>query len=126
MELQKNVKVLSSQLMEVEASSIEDAKALSEETDAPEETEENRIEPDVRVINVNGNKLWMKMILENRRGRLTKLMEALSAHGFELNNVSVTTSMGATLISSCVEGTLGEVFEASSMSELLQEIIKHI
>lgn len=57
----------------------------------------------MKVTNVDGNKLWMKIMFEKRRGRLTRLMEALSAHGLELNDVSVTTSMGATLVSSCIQ-----------------------
>lgn len=135
-ELQKNVKVLSDLLMEMEASSsMKDAKVPNEEIDAAEEMEKDRIrvdyflqmipdisnftrmpvygtikclpgffdQSDVKVANIDGNKLWMKITFEKRRGRLTKLMEALSGHGLELNDISVTTSMGATLISSCIQ-----------------------
>lgn len=51
---------------------------------------------------IDGNKLWLKAILEKKRGGFTKLMEAMTAFGFELTDTSVTTSNGAMLVSSCV------------------------
>ncbi|KAK4798417.1 hypothetical protein SAY86_030743 [Trapa natans] len=126
-ELQKNVKVLSDQLMEMEAStSMGDVKIPNGETVVADEMEQDKIEPDVKVTNLDRHKLWMKITFEKQRGRLTKLMEALSVHGLELNDISLTTSTGVTLISSCVQGTKGEVLEASSTRKLLQEIIERI
>lgn len=51
---------------------------------------------------INGNKLWVKVVLEKKRGGFTKLMEAMTDFGFELTDTSVTTSNGAMLVSSCV------------------------
>lgn len=57
----------------------------------------------MRVTNVEGNKLWMKMIFEKRKGRITKLIEALTSNGFDLTDTTVTTLEGAVMVSSSVE-----------------------
>lgn len=55
------------------------------------------------MTNIDGSKLWIRIIFENKRGRITKFLEAMASHGFELSDTNVTTSKGATLISSCVK-----------------------
>lgn len=49
---------------------------------------------------IDGNKLWVKAILEKKRGGFTKLVEALTYFGFELTDTNVTTSNGAMVVSS--------------------------
>lgn len=44
------------------------------------------------------------MVFEKKRGALTKLMEAISMLGIDLNDTSITTSRGAVLFT-----TFGEV-----------------
>lgn len=43
------------------------------------------------------------MVFEKKRGRLIKLLEAMSTLGLELTDTAVTTSKGAMLVTSCVE-----------------------
>lgn len=52
---------------------------------------------------INENKLWMKIIFEKKVGGFTKLMEAMSMLGIEVVDISVTTTKGAILITSCIE-----------------------
>lgn len=54
----------------------------------------------VDVAQIDGNKLWVKAILEKKRGGFTKLVEALTYFGFELTDTNVTTSNGAMVVSS--------------------------
>ena len=48
-------------------------------------------------------KLWIKLIFEKKRGGFTKLMEALSAFGFELTDTSLTTLNGIMLVTFCLQ-----------------------
>ncbi|CAI9292638.1 unnamed protein product [Lactuca saligna] len=64
------------------------------------------IELEVEVSRINENKLWMKIIFEKKVGGFTKLMEAMSILGIEVVDISVTTTKGAILITSCIEGKL--------------------
>lgn len=57
---------------------------------------------EVNVTKIDGNKLWVKAVLEKKRGGFTKLMGAMTAFGFELTDTSITTSSGAMMVSSCV------------------------
>nr|ART33342.1 dysfunctional tapetum 1 [Tapiscia sinensis] len=125
-ELQMNVKVLSDQLLEMEAYTEQGAKPRSDEVDAAEEMKKRGIKEDVKVTNIDGNKLWIKIIFEKKRGGFTKLLEAMTYLGFELTDTSVTTSKGATLVSSCVEGTYGDMPAAQQAREMLLEIIRGI
>lgn len=52
---------------------------------------------------MDGNKLWIKILLEKRRGRFTKLVEAMNFLGYEFTDIHVTSFRGAILISCCVE-----------------------
>ncbi|XP_056161815.1 transcription factor DYT1-like [Syzygium oleosum] len=125
-ELQKNVKALSDQLLETEALCEDRPKALVDEIDAAQDMEANGIKPDVQVTSIDEHKLWIKIVIPKRRSRFTKLLETLSICGFELTDPSVTAFKGAMLISSCMEGASGEMLKASRTKDLLQEIIKGI
>ena len=52
---------------------------------------------------VDETKLWIKITLEKKRGRFTRLIEAMTYIGLELADTNVTTYKGAILFSSCVE-----------------------
>nr|GEY40201.1 transcription factor DYT1 [Tanacetum cinerariifolium] len=60
------------------------------------------IESEVVVTDIDENKLWVKIVLEKKLGGFTKLIEALSMLGIELVNISVTTTKGAVLVTSCI------------------------
>lgn len=60
-------------------------------------------QPEVEVSNIPGMKVWIKLVFKKKRGALTKLMEAITALGFSLNDTSVTTSGGAVLFTSSGE-----------------------
>ncbi|KAK4588094.1 hypothetical protein RGQ29_019187 [Quercus rubra] len=125
-ELQNNVEVLQGLLYEMEASSEEGALPRSEEIDPAEEMRKSGIQAEVEVTQIDGNKLWIKIIFEKKRGGFTRLMEAMTAFGFELIDTSVTTSKGAMLVSSCVKGIHGEINEVQRTKELLLQIINGI
>ncbi|KAK9267547.1 hypothetical protein L1049_009975 [Liquidambar formosana] len=148
MELQKHVKDLSDQLLELEASSEEEAKPMVDEIDAAKEMKKFGIEviyiyiyiyiyilsicplyifmADVQVTNIGGEKLWIKIVFEKKRGGFSKLLQNMSFLGFEFTDTSVTTSKGAILVTSCVEGIFGQTLTAARTRELLLEIIRGI
>ncbi|KAG8634416.1 hypothetical protein MANES_17G030700v8 [Manihot esculenta] len=126
-ELQQNVKLLSDQLLEREASSEEAVlKTRSNEMNAAaDEMKQFGIE-DVQVIKIYGNKLWIKIILEKKRRKITKLIETVTSLGLELIDINVSTSKGAMLVSSCVEDSYGGTRTVEQTKELLLEIIGSI
>ncbi|CAL9015292.1 unnamed protein product [Prunus brigantina] len=125
-ELQKTVNILKDQLFDMEASEEEALEPKKEEIQAQEEMRKFGIQAGVNVTQIDGNKLWLKAILEKKRGGFTKLMEAMTAFGFELTDTSVTTSNGAMLVSSCVMGFYCETLEVEQTKELMLEIINSI
>ncbi|GJY28263.1 transcription factor DYT1 [Tanacetum coccineum] len=65
------------------------------------------IESEVAVTHIDENKLWVKIVFEKKLGGFTKLIEALSILGIELVDISVTTTKGAVLVTSCIVGING-------------------
>lgn len=61
------------------------------------------MQEDVQVTNIEGDKLWIKIILEKKRGGFARLMEKMACFGLELIDSNVTTSKGAMLVTACVE-----------------------
>ncbi|KAG5038338.1 hypothetical protein JHK86_019178 [Glycine max] len=61
----------------------EEIKPKKEEIDAAEEMNKLGI---VQATKIDGNKLWVKMIIEKKRGRFKKLMEAMDNIGIELRH----------------------------------------
>ncbi|KAJ4837743.1 hypothetical protein Tsubulata_015336 [Turnera subulata] len=105
-ELQKQVKVLGDKLQEMEVVSSEGEakpKDVEIEIDAAEEMKQSGIQEDAELTYITGNKAWVKMVLAKKKGRFTRLLEALAFHGFELTETSATTFKGAMLITSCIE-----------------------
>lgn len=126
-ELKKNVEVLTDMLQEMEASSSEEeTKTRVSEIDASEEMKQCGMKEDVQVSNIDGDKLWIKIILEKKRGGFGRLMEKLACFGLELIDSNVTTSKGAMLVTACVEGAFGDNLTVQQTKELLTQIIKGI
>ncbi|KAL6197547.1 hypothetical protein ACLB2K_033155 [Fragaria x ananassa] len=126
-ELQKEVNMLQEQLFEMEAlSSLEvpEPKPRKEETDAAEEMKKSGIQADVSVTQIDGDKLWIKVVFAKKRGGFTKLIEAMTEFGFELNDTSVTTSNGAMLVSSW--GFHCNTLPVEQTRELMLDIINGI
>ncbi|XWS15637.1 hypothetical protein CRYUN_Cryun34aG0018600 [Craigia yunnanensis] len=125
-ELQKTSQVLSEQLLEMEGSFEEEGKPMRIEVDAAEDMKKCGIKEEVKVSNIDGNKLLIKIILEKKRGCFTKLIEAMNYLGFDLSEINVTTFKGAMLISSSVQGVYGDTLMVGQSQELLLEIIRSI
>lgn len=125
-DLQKNVKDLSDQLLETEALFDEEVKTWSHELDAAKQMTQNRVEEDVQVTSIDGNRSWVRIIYEKRKGRFVRLMEAMNNLGLELTDTSVTTTNGAVLVSSCLEVSCNASMSINQTRELLLEILRGI
>ncbi|PIM98549.1 hypothetical protein CDL12_28969 [Handroanthus impetiginosus] len=82
---------------------------------------------EVQVNHISGTKLWIKIVFQKKRGSLTKLMEAINVLGFDLTDTSVTTSRGASLVTSSAEfaGNFPcELLDADQVKKFLFEIIR--
>ncbi|XVF25942.1 hypothetical protein REPUB_Repub13aG0257400 [Reevesia pubescens] len=123
-ELQKTSQVPTEQLLEIEGSSEEEKRAMRIQIDAAEDMKKCGIKEEVKVSNIDGNKVLIKIILEKKKGCFTKLIEAMNYVGFELSETSVTSFKGAMLISSCVQGTYGDTLMVEQTRELLLEVIR--
>nr|KYP48453.1 Transcription factor DYSFUNCTIONAL TAPETUM 1 [Cajanus cajan] len=101
--LQAKVQSLSHELHRMEATSEDTAETKADEINAVEDMQNWGIQAEVRVAQIDGNKLWVKIIIEKKRGRFSKLMEALNNFGIELIDTNLTTTKGAFLITSCIQ-----------------------
>ncbi|KAJ0027661.1 hypothetical protein Pint_35314 [Pistacia integerrima] len=125
--LQRNVKVLSDQLLEMDSLSVqEDEEPTRDEINASEQMKKYGIKEDVKVTGIDGNKLWIRVVFEKKRGGITKFLEASTSLGFELTDTNVTTSKGAILVSSCFKGIYGNALGVEQTKKLLQEIIRNM
>ncbi|KAK4858942.1 hypothetical protein QYF36_024209 [Acer negundo] len=129
--LQRDVKILSDQLLEMESTSEEKEKTIRiddqiNNADDHQEMKKNGIEEDVEVTKINGKKLWMKIVFGKKRGRFTKLLEAMTYLGFEMTDTNVTACNGAILVSASVERTYEDTLEIQETKELIQQIIRSI
>ncbi|KAJ0082860.1 hypothetical protein Patl1_10958 [Pistacia atlantica] len=125
--LQRNVKVLSDQLLEIDSLSVEeDEKPTRDEINASEQMKKYGIKEDVKVTGIDGNKLWIRVVFEKKRGGIAKFLEALTSLGFELTDANVATSKGAILVSSCFKGIYGNALGVEQTKKLLQEIIRNM
>ena len=57
----------------------------------------------MKVSEIGVNKLWMKMIIEKKRGKIMKLIEAINSFGIALLDTNVTTIKGAFLITTSIQ-----------------------
>ncbi|XP_060670690.1 transcription factor DYT1 [Ziziphus jujuba] len=125
-ELQQTVDTLTNQLSDNKSSFEEGADPTKEEIHVAEGMKKFGIQEEVNVSRICENKLWIKMVFEKKRGRLIKLLEAMSTLGLELTDTAVTTSKGAMLVTSCVEGFCCEKLALEEAKKLLLQIINGI
>ncbi|KAI3710385.1 hypothetical protein L2E82_40165 [Cichorium intybus] len=122
-ELQSSVTNLSNELLDIEAEM-----AIAQSFEIIQICQEEKmkkwgIESEVEVRRINENKLWMKIIFEKKVGGFTKLIEAMSMIGIELVDTNVTTTKGAVLVTSCIEG---KMLVPEQVREELVDVIKVI
>ncbi|XP_043693882.1 transcription factor DYT1 [Telopea speciosissima] len=119
--LQEEVKGLSEKLQEMETMS---EKNMGSMDDTAQVTEKCKIEKDVQVSGLEGNKLWIKIICEHKKGLFNAVMEAMDSIGFEVIDTNLTTSKGVILISFSVQGTHVDGFVIEQMREFFMEMIR--
>ncbi|XP_028792388.1 transcription factor DYT1-like [Neltuma alba] len=136
--MQTQVESLTQELQEIEAKANSQLpKALDQpktkKRDEPEEEEEEEeemkkcgIQEQVKVAEIEVNKLWMKIIIEKKRGRIMKLIEAMNSFGIGLLDTNVTTTKGAVLITTSIQGKNGERLAAQETQELMLDIVRAI
>ncbi|XP_042491018.1 transcription factor DYT1 [Macadamia integrifolia] len=120
--LQEEVKGLSEKLQEMEIMSGQ--VNVGSMDDTVQVTEKCKIEEDVQVTALDGNKLWIKIICGQKKGLFNELMEALDSVGFEVIDTNLTTSKGAILVSFSVEGTHVDEYVTEQMKEFFMEMIR--
>ncbi|RYR65812.1 hypothetical protein Ahy_A03g011734 [Arachis hypogaea] len=102
--LKDKVDSLTRELQEIEATSETTlVEPKTNETNNGEAMKEWGIKEEVRVTNIDGKKLWLKMIIEKKKGRFTQLMDAIHSFGIELIDTNVTTMKGALLITASIQ-----------------------
>ncbi|XP_021759430.1 transcription factor DYT1-like [Chenopodium quinoa] len=118
-ELDSQVSELKDELLELETryppreeikSSIKDENKFA----AKKDMKNYGIEPEVKVNPIDDNKVWIKVVYEKKMGVFTKLVDAITRLGLEFNDTNLTTSNGAAVISSCLEG-MNDVEETEEM-----------
>ncbi|EYU27856.1 hypothetical protein MIMGU_mgv1a025823mg, partial [Erythranthe guttata] len=103
-ELRNSVEELTDQILQMEATD-ENRNTKNEDININDDDHPMKIahQPEVEVNHICGTKIWIKIIVQKKRGRLTKLMEAISVIGFHLTDISITTSQQAILFTSSAE-----------------------
>ncbi|XP_077242057.1 transcription factor ABORTED MICROSPORES-like [Tasmannia lanceolata] len=84
--------------------------------------EERKVE--VVVSPINASKLVMKVLCENRRGVLVKLLEAISDLGLEVTNINVTTFEDFLLSMIWAEGKDAKMIQIEHVKEWMVEIVQ--
>ncbi|KAL8460226.1 hypothetical protein ACS0TY_031167 [Phlomoides rotata] len=123
-EQKKSVEELSNQLLQMETTNNADEEKIKSET--IDEEQNSGITPEVEVSHIPGMKVWIKIIFRKKRGALTKVIEAITALGFNLNDTSITTCRGAVLFTSSGEGIHGGMADAEQIKKCLLEIVRSI
>ncbi|OIV96119.1 hypothetical protein TanjilG_13051 [Lupinus angustifolius] len=123
-ELQGKVESLTQELHQMEANS--DEKTVKNVDEVEVEVEEG-----VRLAQIDANKFWVKIIIENKRGSFKKLMEGMNLFGFELVDTNLINTKGALFIEGCMHVTLGKGADGERLlvhqiKKLLQDIISEI
>ncbi|XP_022146507.1 transcription factor DYT1, partial [Momordica charantia] len=101
-QLQQKVDILKDQLVELEASSEKNIWPTPRDIEAPINIKRSYIQADVRVTQIDEQKLWVKILFEKQKGAFTKLIQGLDSFGFELIDISVTTVKGAVLVTTII------------------------
>ncbi|CAO2842796.1 unnamed protein product [Amaranthus hypochondriacus] len=84
------------------------------------------IQPEVKVIPYDYNKLWIKVVYEKKIGGFTKLVEAITRLGLEFNDTNYITSKGAVVVTSCIEGMSDDCLDVEETKEMLMTVISSI
>ncbi|KAI3800327.1 hypothetical protein L1987_28416 [Smallanthus sonchifolius] len=121
-ELKTSVTNLSNELLEMEAQMEKEPSFDIIQIHPVENMKKWGIESEVTVTCIDENKLWMKIVFEKKIGGFTKLIEAMSLLGIELIDTNVSTTKGAVLVTSCIEGTHGKTLVAEQVQEVLVDI----
>ncbi|ESQ55244.1 hypothetical protein EUTSA_v10027186mg [Eutrema salsugineum] len=99
-----------------------------ETIDLIEEIKKLGIEENVQLFKIGDRKFWLKITTEKKPGIFTKLMEVMRFIGFEIIDVSLTTSSGAILICSSVQILQGlcdgDSVDLEQTKEFLLEVMK--
>ncbi|CAI8618083.1 unnamed protein product [Vicia faba] len=122
--LQDEVNSLTQELQALEAK--ENLERKIDEVSGAEEMKKWGIQEEIRVEKTDGTKLWIKMIIEKKRGRFNKLMEIMNDLCIEMTDISFTTIKGAYMITTCLKNMGGEPFDVDQAKYWLQDIIKMI
>ncbi|KAK7246637.1 hypothetical protein RIF29_41507 [Crotalaria pallida] len=125
-ELKGEVQSLSQELHQMEATIDETTVTKIDEVEVAEDMNKWVVQTELRVALIGANKLWVKIIIENKRGRFKKLMEGMNLFGFELTDTNLIATKGALLIEGCMQGMDGERLEVHQIKKLLQDIISDI
>ncbi|KAF5189014.1 Transcription factor like [Thalictrum thalictroides] len=122
-ELQKHQNALSDQLAEMEATFEKEVK--QEKRDNITYGIENlKIKDDVKVTQINENKLWVEIICENKPGVFTRLMETITGQGIEVTDMNFTTSKGLTLVLFGIKVTNGEMAAAKQVKLYFKKLMR--
>ncbi|GAU20770.1 hypothetical protein TSUD_84880 [Trifolium subterraneum] len=120
--LQNEIEILTNELDEImeETRKKKGEQKTCESSAAREKINIPWIEEEIQVAKIDGNKLWVKMIIENKRGRFKKLLEDLNNSNIEMIDVSATTIKGAYLITATLEGMSGEPIERYQIPTIMK------
>ncbi|KAK2383226.1 hypothetical protein P8452_38432 [Trifolium repens] len=119
--LQNEVEILTKELGGLEETRKKKAEQKTcESSAAGEKINISWIEEEIQVAKIDGNNLWVKMIIENKRGRFKKLIEDLDNSNIEMIDVSVTTMEGAYLITATLKGMSGEPIELYQIPTIMK------
>ncbi|CAH2078379.1 unnamed protein product [Thlaspi arvense] len=99
-----------------------------ETIDLKEEMKKLGIEENVQLCKIGERKFWLKITTEKKPGIFTKFMEVMRFMGFEIIDISLTTSSGAILICSSVQILQGlwdgDSVDLQQTKEFLLEVMR--
>lgn len=82
----------------------------------------------MQLCKIGERKFWLKIITEKKDGIFTKFMEVMRFIGFEVIDISLTTSSGAILICSSVQILQGlcdgDFVDVEQTKEFLLEVMR--
>lgn len=126
-ELQKTSDELRQQIIQMDASYVDEKKPnLEDRIDAEREMAKWGTITEVQVTLMSERKLWIRIVFPKKKGGITKIFEAMNGFGLELTDTSVTTSKGAVLVTSSAEGINFGLGSADQVKDFLLEVIRSI
>nr|AID21580.1 AT4G21330p [Arabidopsis halleri] len=129
-ELQNNVKNLLETFHEMEEAPEVDEEQTDqmikpevETSDLKEEMKKLGVEENVQLCKIGERKFWLKIITEKKAGIFTKFMEVMRFLGFEIIDITLTTTNGAILICSSVQ-IHQELCDVEQTKDFLLEVMR--